>query len=367
MSQQPGPADPHATAGPAAPRPRRLLPGWRSLAWVTALAAVAAVAFLPITHNTYLELLGETLFVGVALLLAFRWAGAWQQARVPRWLAQLIAVGVAAALAPLVVQLLTAGGDFGAFIGSRPHVRGYVLVTLSAAIIGCILALGALYRERDAQARSAALELALMRETLQRQTADARLHLLTAQIQPHFLLNTLANVQALVESGSPRAVPLFRSLIDYLRAAVPHLQRDAATLADEERLVQAYLALMQMRMPDRLSYALRIDPALRSLRFPPLALLTLVENAIHHGIDAASDPGEVEVGGAPQADGSVRLWVADTGVGLAETAGEGSGLANLRARLRAFFGDGARLELSEVRPHGVRAEIVLPPGTAAGA
>ena len=364
MSQQSGPADPLATAGPATAGARRLLPGWQSLAWVTALAAVAAAAFLPITHNTYPELLGETLFVGVTLLMAFRWAGTWRQTVLPRWLAQLIAVGVGAALAPLVVQLLTADGDFWAFVGSRHHVRGYVLVTVCGAIIGSILALGALYRERDAQARSAALELALMRETLERQTADARLHLLTAQIQPHFLLNTLANVQALVESGSPRAVPLFRSLIDYLRAAVPHLQHEAATLADEERLVQAYLALMQMRMPDRLSWTLVLDPALRSLRFPPLALLTLVENAIRHGIDAGSEAGEVEVGGARQPDGSVRLWVADTGVGLAETAGEGSGLANLRARLRAFFGEGARLELSEVRPHGVRAEIVLPPGAA---
>jgi LytS/YehU family sensor histidine kinase len=114
-------------------------------------------------------------------------------------------------------------------------VHGYVLVTLSAALIGTLFALGALYRERDAQARTDALQFALERETLQRQAADARLHLLTAQIEPHFLLNTLANVQQLVDSGSPRAAPVFRSLIDYLRAALPQLHQKNATLGDEER------------------------------------------------------------------------------------------------------------------------------------
>jgi LytS/YehU family sensor histidine kinase len=90
---------------------------------------------------------------------------------------------------------------------------------------------------------------------------------MTAQIQPHFLLNTLANVQELVESGSPRAVPVFRSLIAYLRAAVPQLQQDVGTLGDEERLVTAYLELMQMRMPDRLAFSVDVEPALRSLAF----------------------------------------------------------------------------------------------------
>jgi sensor histidine kinase YesM len=129
-------------------------------------------------------------------------------------------------LSPLLVQLMTFGGDFVAFIGSRPHVRGYILVSIGAGVLGVLFALGGLYRERDAQIQAQALQFALEKETLERQAADARLHLLTAQIQPHFLLNTLANVQELVESGSPRAVPVFRSLIDYLRAAVPHLQQD---------------------------------------------------------------------------------------------------------------------------------------------
>ncbi|MBC8056486.1 MAG: histidine kinase, partial [Rhizobiales bacterium] len=272
-------ATPSAASPPAAP-PRwdrtRLVPTRRQLGFVVALAVVAALVLKPMTFNSHLELLGETLFVGIVLLFAFTVAGAWRQTLLPRWVAQVIAIALGAALSPLVVQMLSVGGDFSAFIASRPNMRGYVLVTLSAALIGTLFGLGALYRERDAEARAEALRFALERETLQRQAADARLHLMTAQIEPHFLLNTLANVQQLVESGSPQAAPVFRSLIAYLRAAVPQLHRGDATLGDEERLVRAYLELMLMRMPDRLSFTLEIEPALRSMAFPQMGLLTLV-------------------------------------------------------------------------------------------
>ena len=352
------------TATPSAASPPsghwdRILPRRRQLIVVVVLALLAALALIPITRNSFIELIGETLFVGMVLLFAFTLAGASRQTVLPRWVAQVLAVALGAALSPLIVQMLSVGGNFAVFAASGPMVRGYVLVTVSAAIIGSLFALGALYRERDAQARAQALQFALERETLQRQAADARLHLLTAQIEPHFLLNTLANVQELVESGSPRAVPVFRSLIAYLRAAMPRLQQESATLGDEERLVRAYLELMLMRMPDRLSFSIDIETALRSLRFPPMALLTLVENAIRHGIDPGCDGGAIEVGARRIDAGSVHAWVADTGVGLADSAGTGAGLANLQARLQAFFGESARLELSEQAPHGVRADMHL--------
>jgi LytS/YehU family sensor histidine kinase len=238
--------------------------------------------------------------------------------------------------------------------------------TISGALFGTLFGLGALYRERDAQVRAQALQFELERETLQRQAADARLQLMTAQIEPHFLLNTLANVQQLVESGSPRAAPVFRSLIAYLRAAMPQLHQAApATLGDEERLVRAYLELMLMRMPDRLTFTVEIEPALRTLAFPQMGLLTLVENAVRHGIDPGCDAGRIEVGARRAAAGELQLWVADSGVGLsAQSAGSGTGLRNLRARLQTFFGPEASVELSEQAPHGVRADIrVMPRAT----
>jgi sensor histidine kinase YesM len=350
---------PAIDAGADQPRAarHRLLPSRRQLTLVMLVALVVAALFKPLSHTPIIELAAETLFVGVMLLFAFTLAGAWRQNVLPRWVVQVLAIAVAAMVSPLIVQLLSFGGDFSAFLSSKGHVRGYVMVTLAAVAVGTLFGLGALYSERDAQARAQALQFALERETLQRQAADARLHLMTAQIQPHFLFNTLANVQELVESGSPRAAPVFRSLIDYLCAAMPHLQEEHATLADEERLVRAYLDLMQMRMPDRLAFTVDIDPELRHLRFPAMALLTLVENAIRHGIDPGCETGKVEVGARRVDADSVHLWVADTGVGLSENAGQGTGLANLNARIKAFFGDGARVDLTEQAPHGLRADL----------
>src|SRR5262249_21315654 len=139
------------------------------------------------------------------------------------------------------------------------------------------------------QARAQELKFALERSTLEKQALDARLSLLQAQIEPHFLFNTLANVQELVESGSPRAAPVLQSLISYLRAAMPRLHDGEPTLGNEEDLVRSYLELMHMRMPDRLQVAIDVDPALRAQRFPSMALLTLVENAVRHGIDPSED------------------------------------------------------------------------------
>lgn len=340
--------------------PWRFLPRPRSILGVVIAAAVFAAVLLPMTRNTYLEILGEVLFVGLVLITAFTAAGAWEQRFMPRWMVQVVAVIVAAPLGPLIVQLLTAGGDFSRFVNSPPHVRGYFLVTQAALVIGTYAALAALVRQRDAQAQAQALKFALEREMLERQAADARLKLLTAQIQPHFLLNTLANVQELIESGSPRAAPVFRSLIAYLRSTLPQFQQDDTTLADEVQLVRAYLDLMHMRMPDRLSYTVEIADDVKQMRFPPMALLTLVENAIEHGVDPCCDPCRVDVG-ARRADAqTVHLWVADTGVGMSEDAGDGTGLKNLKERLKAAFGEQARVELTEVEPQGVRADIRVP-------
>jgi LytS/YehU family sensor histidine kinase len=171
-------------------------------------------------------------------------------------------------------------------------------------------------------------------------------------------------VQALVEGGSPRAAPVLASLIAYLRAAMPQLHEGAPTLKREESLVRAYLELMQMRMPDRLQIALSIDPQLHALRLPPMTLLTLVENAVRHGIDPSEAGGRIEVGAQRDAAaGRVRLWVSDTGCGIDESQAPGTGLANLRERLAATYGGHATLTLLDMQPHGVRAEIEVPADT----
>lgn len=334
----------------------------QSIGWAVGLAITVALMIAPVFVPPWPILLGRTLFIAIVLLLAFAAAGQWRNAPLPRWVVQLIAVALAAPIATLAVYLLSTGGDWRAVFGHETRVTGFIMIGGSALVLGVCVALGALYRERDAQANTQALQFELERETLQRQAADAQLKVLQSQVEPHFLFNTLANVQALVESGSPRAAPVLGSLIAYLRAAMPQLHQGAPTLGQEETLVRAYLELMQMRLPDRLAFAIDIDPALRGLRLPPLTLLTLVENAVRHGIDPSEAGGRIEVGARREgATGAVRLWVQDTGRGIDEAKAPGTGLANLRERLRATYGDAAVLALHGVEPHGVRAEISLPP------
>src|SRR6185312_5410798 len=177
------------------------------------------------------------------------------------------------------------------------------------------MALGALVRQKEALARHQALAFELERSELERQTLDARLHLLQAQVAPHFLFNTLANVQALVDTGSPQASAVLRSLIAYLRAAVPRLNDAATTLGQELDLVQAYLELMHMRMPDRLQFALHADDGVRTLRCPTMTLLTLVENAVKHGIDPGEDGGRIDIR-VQHRGARCLIQVSDTGVGL---------------------------------------------------
>ncbi|MGH8189490.1 MAG: sensor histidine kinase, partial [Steroidobacteraceae bacterium] len=190
--------------------------------------------------------------------------------------------------------------------------------------------------------------------------SDARLRLLQAQVEPHFLFNTLANVQALVDAGSPQASKVLASLIAYLRAAVPRMHEPATTLGQELQLVRAYLELMQMRMPDRLQFELRIDPAAKDLQCPPMTLLTLVENAVRHGIDPGEEGGRIDVD-VRLREGRCCVRVSDTGVGLQPTAsGLGTGLSTLRERLQLTFGGDAQLRLLAIEPHGVSAELEFP-------
>jgi LytS/YehU family sensor histidine kinase len=192
---------------------------------------------------------------------------------------------------------------------------------------------------------------------------EARTQLLRSQIQPHFLFNTLANIQALVEAGSPQAPQVLASLIAYLKAAVPQLDETSSTLGREIDLVRAYLELMRMRMPDRLRFTLDVEPAVLPLRCPPTTLLTLVENAVRHGIDPAEEGGEIDVA-VKREGGDVLIRVEDTGVGPGVSdAGNGTGLKALRERLALTFGDAAALRLFERQPHGFRVEVQFPAET----
>ena len=358
------------TAGPdpsKAPREQRppLLASFNagSLGVAVGFAVTAAALLNPAFVTPFAVLLGRTLFLSMFLLLVFAACQRLPEQRLPawlpRWLLTTLAVGLAAPLGTLLIYAFAVGGRLRDFVGSEPRITGFVITAGTALVLGLLITLTAQLREREARARNQALQFELERSRLERLALDARLDLLQAQIEPHFLFNTLANVQALVEDGSPRAAGVLHSLIAYLRAAMPRLHEREGTLGDELGLVHAYLELMQMRMPDRLRFRIGVPTSLHRQRFPAMALLTLVENSVRHGIDPSEAGGCIDIGATLQ-DETLKLWVSDDGAGMAEHAAAGTGLANLRDRLTHFYKPAARLELRENDPHGLHAEIVIP-------
>ena len=198
--------------------------------------------------------------------------------------------------------------------------------------------------------------------------ADLRLGVLQAQVEPHFLFNTLASVRALVRQDPAQAEATLDALVDFLRATIPKLHEDRglhATLGQQLDLCSSYLALMQVRMGGRLTYDVRADEALRAAPFPPSLLITLVENAIKHGIEPRPGPGRIEIDAVRDGD-TLRVQVRDDGAGLQPGLSTGVGLANVREQLAARYGARAAFVLSPAAEgRGVCAEIRVPLGSVA--
>lgn len=199
-------------------------------------------------------------------------------------------------------------------------------------------------------------------ETIARQAMQAQLQLLQAQIEPHMLFNTLANLQGMIALDPDRAQQMLDQLIQYLRATLTSSRAESTTLAREFTLLEAYLGLMAVRMGSRLAFSLDLPAELRSATIPPMLLQPLVENAIIHGLEPKVEGGHVRVSATRDGDRLV-LCVADTGLGLdtdAASSGTGLGVSNTRARLVALFGERAQLDLEPNTPAGARARLVIP-------
>jgi signal transduction histidine kinase len=308
----------------------------------------------------------RTIILGLSGTTAFALFEVWPR-KLPRWLQrwalQVVGVGIFMPATTMLIYILSTSRGAPPFWAERARLSGWLLLTYAGLLVAPWTALAAIVRQKEAFARDQKLAFALERSELERQAIDAHLHLLQAQVAPHFLFNTLANVQALVDAGSPHASTVLRSLIAYLRAAVPVLHETAATIEREVQLVRPYLELMQMRMPDRLQYAMNVDPSALKVRCPPTTLLTLVENAVRHGIDPSEEGGRIDIEIERLGERCV-VRVTDTGAGLHPSAnGPGTGLTTLRERLQLIFGDAAHLRLTSGAPCGVAVEVDLPAQT----
>ncbi|PLY40129.1 hypothetical protein CSZ94_22590 [Janthinobacterium sp. ROICE36] len=243
---------------------------------------------------------------------------------------------------------------------------GGIALLVAALFYMVPLAIVTTWRNRQYEALTLQLQQHAERDRLARELSESQLRLLRAQIEPHFLFNTLGAVQQLAEQGAdgaPRAAALTADLIAFLRASLAEMRSEQVPLQSEFDMVAAYLRVMQARMGARLRFSLDLPDALAQAMIPSMILLTLAENAIKHGIEPALRGGEICVS-ALRVGGMLRLRVQDTGMGLPESGtgsapGGGLGLENVRSRL-LLSDSSSSLTLSDGEEGGVIAEIVLP-------
>ncbi|MEO6281559.1 histidine kinase [Roseateles sp.] len=302
----------------------------------------------------------QCLLTGLSLLLMVALAEALLAGRrwplPPKLAVQALAVGLGAALGTGLRYAVATLDE------TTPANLGWAVSTMAVwALLGGMAYALLLVGRAQRQGRDQLAQLFRERESLKAQQTEAQLSALNAQIEPHFLFNTLANVKRLYETRPERGRDMLVALIAYLRAALPGMRRHESTLADELELVRHYLAILQMRMGERLTFHIAVPPELLQARLPTLVLPTLVENAIKHGLSPLPEGGRIDIRAQPADGGGLTVEVADNGQGFgAATGGAGVGLANTRARLAARFGDAAALELEAVQPRGVVARVRLP-------
>jgi sensor histidine kinase YesM len=342
--------------------------GWRWILVIVGVATAGAWIAAQLPWNmSFAE--AAILFNVVALMLVWSALTAWFGYR--KFAGRLFRVVVTGPLLALFGALVGAsvaglvkGVDPLDWLQDSAKLRHVVTAGLLFGFLyALIVALIAHLRNREYAALTANLEAEARQSELSRQLAESKLRLLQQQIEPHFLFNTLGSAQQLAEKSAPDAARLIADLIRFLRASTPAMRDDVATLRQEATLIAAYLSIMQRRLGSRLAFDIDVPRALEGQTVPPGMLITLVENAIKHGIEPASDGGRVAVTAAraDRADGPrLVLTVADTGVGMSAQPGQGIGLANVRERLALLYGGRAELALEQNTPHGFVARVELP-------
>jgi len=305
-----------------------------------------------------LRYLRQNLISGLLLLVTIAVAdGIAAARRLPRRPA--LALGV----------LLVAAGSAAAVVlrvwvyGTLPNFGENIAYLVGVALIWTLLgalayALFYLTREDELQ-RQMLCDAEFAQQALGAQMMQARLSALQAQIEPHFLFNTLANVRRLYETAPSRGREMLSSLIGYLRAALPSMRSNTSSLGRELELARSFLTILQMRMGDRLHFAISADDSLLDAPMPPMVLPTLVENAIKHGLAPLPEGGRIDIR-ARRTAGGLEIEVRDTGAGFTAAGGSGVGLANTRSRLAGLYGARASLQLAAGSPRGVVATLRLP-------
>jgi sensor histidine kinase YesM len=314
---------------------------------------IAAVLWIDDTRPFWHPLLTVQLY-GFSIAYCVNAAAPWSRPRPILRLAIAVAIGTCIGL---LLTILVKGYSLSYVIG-QPST--FVSNAFAGFANGLFVSLFFYLKFRESQAAAALHKAEVERHLLSKQAIEAELKLMQAQIEPHFLFNTLASVQYLTETDPKEANRLLGHLIEYLRAALPHLRASSTTLRKEVGLAEAYLNILRMRMGARLAFTIDVPDEIALHPFPPNLLISLVENAIKHGIEPTASGGTVAVR-ARREGRMLFITVEDTGRGLGSTSRQGGvGLANIRERLAALYGTQAQFSLERGVPAGARATLAIP-------
>lgn len=301
-------------------------------------------------------------FIHLGSLLANAVGNGWPRRAtgLPRLLFNTALVAVSVLLGIGMGNALMSGKSVVQLMANRSALTQSLAVAAAVALMMYLVNRSA--EQRVAQALEKARQQELMASSA-RMLAEARLRALQAQIEPHFLYNTLANVVSLIGPQPAKAQHMLERFIDYLRASLAVSRSEEATLGSEARLAAAYLDVLAVRMGERLRYRIEVPDRLRQFPIAPMLLQPVVENAISHGLEPKVEGGEIVVSAVEMGE-HLCLQISDTGVGLGSTMsakpGGGVGLSNLRERLRSLYGGAARVELLENQPCGMTVRLMLP-------
>jgi sensor histidine kinase YesM len=353
-----------------APAPQR----WAAALWAGAHASWLTILLIVAINAGFAGLMSiederplwhplvSTQCFGLCIAYAVNVASPWERTRPILRLCIAVAIGTIAGygLVFLIKGIIMSlpGYTLGELVRDRAKFQGTLV---SAFALGLFVSLFFLLKFRETRAESALHRAEAERHQLSKLALESELKLMQAQVEPHFLFNTLASVQYLTETDPPQASRLLGHLLAYLRAALPQLRSASATLGQEIALAEAYLNILQMRMGKRLAFEVDAATDLRAQPFPPGLLISVVENAITHGIEPQAEGGTVRIE-ARRHDDRLVVTVSDTGAGLSAVSrpGQGVGLANVRERVAALYGAKARFSLVEGAPRGTRASIEIP-------
>jgi two-component sensor histidine kinase len=342
------------TRPPAPPR----VNDWVVLAWVLGVSSVLAsiLALMQMPYVTWGEEMLDSNGIGLCIWGMIRLVHAILGDRLGLLPTSIIGVPIGVVIGGKLVTLFGAYDFIGAW-AAHPQANwksiGVVALCAGSATAFVVVSSNAARFRLELE-----MEQRRMAEA-SRSQAVAELALLQAQIEPHFLFNTLAHVQSAIDQDPATGKLILENLIRYLRGTLRRTRNTRYKLADESELIQALLNIASIRIGPRLRHRVNLSDSIGSALLPPLLLQPLVENAIRHGIEPAIDGGEIRVEGE-HVDDTLVLRVIDTGVGMGAAGPEGVGLANVRARLASLYGDQGRLTLQPQPTGGVVAELRLP-------